>query len=100
MKLKPTLVVDGRASRPTLIAEGRASARASAEPRTSEAVSVRVVIVTLDSHLASVTERAQHILRRELPGLALSLHAASEWGDDPQALERCPRISRRATSSS
>jgi magnesium chelatase subunit H len=48
-----------------------------------------VVIVTLDSHLASVTERAQHLLRRELPGLALSLHAASEWGDDPQALERC-----------
>ena len=89
MKLKPTLVVDGRASRPSLIAEGRASARASAEQRTSEAVPVRVVIVTLDSHLASVTERAQHILRRELPGLALSLHAASEWGDDPQALERC-----------
>ncbi len=58
-------------------------------PRTAPAVPVRVVIVTLDSHLASVTERAQHLLRRELPGLALSLHAASEWGDDPQALERC-----------
>ncbi len=58
-------------------------------PPPAPAVPVRVVIVTLDSHLASVTERAQHLLRRELPGLALSLHAASEWGDDPQALERC-----------
>ena len=89
MKLKPTLVAEGRALRTSLIADGRASARPAAEQRTSAAVPVRVVIVTLDSHLASVTERAQHILRRELPGLALSLHAASEWGDDPQALERC-----------
>jgi magnesium chelatase subunit H len=52
-------------------------------------VPVRVVIVTLDSHLASATERAQHTLLRELPGLRLALHAASEWGDDPAALERC-----------
>jgi magnesium chelatase subunit H len=50
---------------------------------------VRVVVVTLDSHLAGGTERAQHSLLRELPGLRLSLHAAAEWGDDPAALERC-----------
>ena len=50
---------------------------------------VRVVVVTLDSHLASATERAQHLLLRELPGLRLSLHAAAEWADDPSALERC-----------
>ena len=50
---------------------------------------VRVVIVTLDSHLASATERAQHLLLRELPGLRLSLHAAAEWADDPSALDRC-----------
>ncbi|HSN70885.1 MAG TPA: DUF3479 domain-containing protein, partial [Steroidobacteraceae bacterium] len=59
--------------------------------RTSAADStpVRVVVVTLDSHLASATERAQHQLLRELPGLRLSLHAAAEWSDDPAALERC-----------
>jgi len=51
-------------------------------------VGVRVTIVTLDSHLASATERAQHVLLREIPGLRLSLHAASEW-DDPAALDRC-----------
>jgi magnesium chelatase subunit H len=50
---------------------------------------VRVVIVTLDSHLASATERAQHVLLREIPNLRLSLHAAAEWGDDSDALERC-----------
>jgi magnesium chelatase subunit H len=50
---------------------------------------VRVVVVTLDSHLASACERAQHLLLRELPGLRLSLHAAAEWGDDPEALARC-----------
>ncbi len=50
---------------------------------------LRVVVVTLDSHLASATERAQHALLRELPGLQLNLHAAAEWNDDPGALERC-----------
>jgi magnesium chelatase subunit H len=50
---------------------------------------VRVVIVTMDSHLASATERARHKLARELPGLALSVHPAAEWGDDAAALERC-----------
>jgi magnesium chelatase subunit H len=62
--------------------------RTSAAER-ADATPVRVVIVTLDSHLASATERAQHALLRELPGLRLALHAASEWGDDPAALERC-----------
>lgn len=50
---------------------------------------VRVVIVTMDSHLASAVERAQARLVGEVPGLKLSLHAASEWGDDAEALERC-----------
>lgn len=50
---------------------------------------VRVVIVTLDSHLASAAERAQHALLKDIPGLSLSLHAVAEWGDDETALERC-----------
>ncbi|MCX7891294.1 MAG: magnesium chelatase subunit H [Burkholderiales bacterium] len=53
------------------------------------AIPVRVVIVTLDSHLASAADRARRALARELPGLELTLHAAAEWGDDPAALERC-----------
>jgi magnesium chelatase subunit H len=47
-----------------------------------------VVIVTLDSHLSSATDRARRSLQREMKGLTLHLHAVSEWGRDPAALER------------
>jgi len=52
-------------------------------------IPVRVVIVTLDSHMASTVERARAILRKELPGLSLTLHAVAEWNGDPTAAERC-----------
>ena len=61
--------------------------------RTSAAESAvaptRVVLVTMDSHLASAAERANRQLARELPGLTLTVHAAGEWGADSAALERC-----------
>jgi magnesium chelatase subunit H len=47
-----------------------------------------VVIVTLDSHMASAADRAFASLRREIPGLRMALHAASEFGQDPAALAR------------
>jgi magnesium chelatase subunit H len=50
---------------------------------------IRVVIVTMDSHLASAMERARSELERDLPGLRLSMHAAAEWTSDSAALERC-----------
>ncbi len=65
--------------------------RTSAAERPVGTAPVRFVIVTLDSHIASSAERAQRSLARELPGLRLSVHAASEWHDDPAALERCRR---------
>ena len=55
----------------------------------SKPVTMRVVVVTMDSHLASATERANAALAQSMPGLKLSVHAAAEWGDDPAALERC-----------
>ncbi len=55
----------------------------------AEAIAVRVVIVTMDTHLASATERASAGLRREIPGLQLKVHAASEWSDRPEALAHC-----------
>ncbi len=54
----------------------------------ADAVPVRVVIVTLDSHLAGATDRARPVLLRELPGLTLDLHAVSEWGRSPATLDR------------
>jgi magnesium chelatase subunit H len=50
---------------------------------------IRVVIVTMDSHLSGAALRAQTALRRELPGLELVVHAADEWGQDDKALELC-----------
>ena len=47
---------------------------------------IRVVIVTLDRHLSSAVDRAAQTLRRDLPGLTLSLHAAAEWGENPSSL--------------
>jgi magnesium chelatase subunit H len=50
---------------------------------------MRVVLVTMDSHLASAAARAHRQLARALPGLSLSVHAAAEWTDEPEALRRC-----------
>jgi magnesium chelatase subunit H len=52
-------------------------------------VAMRVVIVTMDSHLASAAERAHRTLATAMPGLSLVVHAASEWSGDAQALQRC-----------
>jgi magnesium chelatase subunit H len=62
---------------------------ATATAASAGRVPIRVVLVTMDSHLASAAERAQRTLARQLPGLTLAVHAASEWGDDPAALARC-----------
>ncbi|MFN5450749.1 magnesium chelatase subunit H [Bradyrhizobium sp.] len=48
-----------------------------------------MVIVTMDSHLASAAVRARTTLQAELPGLDLKVHAADEWGCNPTALEHC-----------
>ena len=55
----------------------------------AEITPTRVVIVTMDTHLASATARARAVLAREIPGLSLKVHAASEYAADPAALERC-----------
>jgi magnesium chelatase subunit H len=57
--------------------------------KSSDATPVRVVIVNLDGHLSGTTQRALPSLQRELPGLRLNLHAATEWADSPESLERC-----------
>lgn len=63
--------------KPTSAAEGAA------------ALPMHVVLVTMDSHLASAAARAHRTLRKKMPGLRLSVHAAAEWGDDEAALSRC-----------
>jgi magnesium chelatase subunit H len=52
-------------------------------------VPVRVVLVTMDGHVAGALDRARVRLERDIPGLQLRLHAAAEWADDAAALARC-----------
>lgn len=47
---------------------------------------VRVVIVTLDNHLAGAVERANHVMARD--NISIGLYAASDWDRDPSVLER------------
>ncbi|CAN5376907.1 magnesium chelatase subunit H [soil metagenome] len=57
---------------------------------------MRVVIVTMDSHLASAAARANRALAHTMPGLDLVVHAAAEWGNDTSALQRCEADIARA----
>ncbi len=50
---------------------------------------MRVVLVTMDTHLATATQNAAADLARECPGLRLSMHAASEWTASESKLQRC-----------
>ncbi len=50
---------------------------------------VRVVLITLDNHLARVATLARETLAREIPKLSLTLHAATDWENDPGSLARC-----------
>ncbi|HEY1313226.1 MAG TPA: DUF3479 domain-containing protein, partial [Steroidobacteraceae bacterium] len=62
----------------------------------AESTPLRFTIVTMDSHLSSATARAATRLAKEMPGLSLSIHAADEWGNDPEALQRCLNAIARA----
>ncbi|MFO1125412.1 MAG: magnesium chelatase subunit H [Methylocystis sp.] len=55
----------------------------------AEATPVKVVIVTMDTHVATATDRARRTLQRDIPGLTLSVHAASEFAASPKALDVC-----------
>lgn len=50
---------------------------------------LRVVLITMDRHVAGAVDRARESLAREMPGFHLDLHAASDWGENPSAVERC-----------
>jgi magnesium chelatase subunit H len=62
---------------------------ASRGPDAASAVPLHLVIVTMDTHLASSVARASTALARQWPGLQVVLHAASEFAGDPAATQRC-----------
>jgi magnesium chelatase subunit H len=56
--------------------------------RTAAATPVRVVIVTLDAHLADAFDRARAGVQRDLPGLDLVMHVAADFDGDPARTRR------------
>ncbi|MDX2237537.1 MAG: cobaltochelatase subunit CobN, partial [Hyphomonadaceae bacterium] len=50
---------------------------------------VRVVIITLDNHLAGLVRRANATLAAEASGVSIQMHAATDWAEDRDALQRC-----------
>ena len=50
---------------------------------------VRVVIVTLDNHLAGAAERVQVRFANEYPNITIDFHAASDWESSPHKLTQC-----------
>jgi magnesium chelatase subunit H len=55
----------------------------------SRAEALRLVVVTMDSHLGRAVDRAREMLRQDCPEVDLIVHAADEWGSDPAALAAC-----------
>ena len=60
----------------------------------SAAPSVRVVIVTLDNHLAAAVERANRMLAADR--VSIGFYAASDWDRDPNVLTRAEADIARA----
>ncbi|RFO97051.1 magnesium chelatase subunit H [Rhodoferax lacus] len=52
-------------------------------------ITMRVVLITMDTHLASAAQRSSSALQQQLPGLLFSTHSASEYRANTQALSRC-----------
>ena len=72
------------ALQPRLVPASGKSARSA-----RDAVPCNVVLVTMDSHMAGAAQRAQRTLAKAVPGLSLTVHCASEFGDSPDLLARC-----------
>ena len=46
------------------------------------AAPIRVVLLTMDHHLASAAQRAEERIRATLPALSLGVHTAASWRND------------------
>jgi magnesium chelatase subunit H len=72
------------------------SAQSAGAPARASAVPMRLVIVTMDTHLASPLARARAALAADFPGLVVTMHAASEFAGEPEATTRCREDIARA----
>ncbi len=47
---------------------------------------MKVVLLTMDNHLASAADRSSATLRKSIPGLSFRIHSAASWRDNADAL--------------
>jgi len=52
---------------------------------------LKFVLVTMDTHLMSASEKANYALKRELPNLEFKIHAAAGWESSPEKLAECKK---------
>jgi magnesium chelatase subunit H len=55
----------------------------------ADTTTVRVVLITLDNHLAGAVQAARDAIRHDAPNVEVTFHVAAQWSANPQALERC-----------
>ncbi|MTI44863.1 cobaltochelatase CobN subunit [Roseibium hamelinense] len=67
---------------PKPISGGNSAAPPAATP-------VKVVILTLDNHMASAMDRVSAQLKSEMPGLTIKLHALAGWTGEADAAVEC-----------
>ncbi|APW46020.1 magnesium chelatase subunit H [Rhodoferax antarcticus] len=58
----------------------------TAVERTMSQTPMKVVLLTMDNHLASAAERSSKALRKSIPGLSFRIHSAAAWRDSSDAL--------------
>ena len=58
----------------------------TAAEQTMSQTPMRVVLLTMDNHLASAAERSSKALRKNIPGLSFRIHSAAAWRDNADAL--------------
>ena len=50
---------------------------------------LKFVLITMDTHLMSASQKANFALKREMPNLDFKIHAAASWANDPKQLQEC-----------
>ncbi|MEM1317181.1 MAG: DUF3479 domain-containing protein, partial [Pseudomonadota bacterium] len=48
-----------------------------------------VVLITLDHHMSGAVDEARTQLAKDMPGVAVSVHAATDWNDNDERLNAC-----------
>ena len=74
-------------SSPFNLLDGKSMSLKTSQPVVQSGV--RVLIVTMDTHLNSAVKRSIEALKKICPRITLKICSATEYTNDPKALERC-----------